>query len=140
MKIEIAKKRLQYANITTFGYSDVGDFTMLTESRDWWQNYYVGDFFHYVGDFKCINLILLNRSPTSQSCYQHISSPTSVITSVGARPDENIPYFKNFLNFSFSMTFNKMVPYLWLIIYEFWRNRPIILKRYRQDISNETHL
>ena len=63
-----------------------------------------------------------------------------LLTSVGARPDENIPYFKNFLNFSFSMTFNKMVPYLWLIIYEFWRNRPIILKRYRQDISNETHL
>ena len=30
--------------------------------------------FHYVGDF----LNIQNRSPTSQTCYQHIWSPTSV--------------------------------------------------------------
>ena len=31
-------------------------------------------FFRYVGDF----LNVLNRSPTSQTCHQHIWSPTSV--------------------------------------------------------------
>ena len=36
---------------------------------------YVGDFFRYAGDF----LNVLNRSPTSQTCHQHIWSPTSVI-------------------------------------------------------------
>ena len=30
--------------------------------------------FHYVGDF----LNVLNRSPTSQTCHQHVWSPTSV--------------------------------------------------------------
>ena len=52
----------------------VGDFMMVTDFRCWWQNHYVGDFFRYVGD----SSNLLNRSPTSQSCHQHIWSPTSV--------------------------------------------------------------
>ena len=34
----------------------------------------VGDFFRYVGDFQSV----LNRTPTSQTCHQHIWSPTSV--------------------------------------------------------------
>ena len=52
----------------------VGDFMMMTDFRCWWQNHYIGDFFRYVGDF----LNVLNRSPTSQTCHQHIWSPTSV--------------------------------------------------------------
>ena len=52
----------------------VGDFMMVTDSRCWWQNNYVGDFFRCVGDF----LNVLNRSPTSQTCHQHTWSPTSV--------------------------------------------------------------
>ena len=52
----------------------VGDFMMATDFRCWWQNHYVGDLFRYVGDF----LNVLNRSPTSQTCHQHIWSPTSV--------------------------------------------------------------
>ena len=47
---------------------------MVTDFRSWWQNHYVGDFFRNVGDF----LNVLNRSPTSQICHQHIWSPTSV--------------------------------------------------------------
>ena len=47
---------------------------MVTDFRCWWQNHYVGDFFRYVGDF----LNVFNRSPTSQTCHQHIWSPTSV--------------------------------------------------------------
>ena len=47
---------------------------MVTDFRCWWQNHYVGDFFRYVSDF----LNVLNRSPTSQTCHQHIWSPTSV--------------------------------------------------------------
>ena len=48
------------------GDSDVGDnvmlvFMMVTDSRCWWQNHDVGDFFRYVGDF----FNVLNRSPTS---------------------------------------------------------------------------
>ena len=35
----------------------------------------VGDFLRYVGD---ILTNILNRSPTSQTCQQHIWSPTSV--------------------------------------------------------------
>ena len=46
---------------------------MVTDFGCRWQNYYVGDFFRYVGDF----LNVLNRSPTSQTCHQHIWSPTS---------------------------------------------------------------
>ena len=46
----------------------------MTYLRCWWQNHYVGDFFRYVGDF----LNVLNRSPTSQTCHQHIWSPTSI--------------------------------------------------------------
>ena len=57
-----------------FGDSDVGDFMMVTGLRCWWQNHYVGDLFRYVGDF----LNALNRSSTSQTCHQHIWSPTSV--------------------------------------------------------------
>ena len=52
----------------------IGDFMMVTDFRCWWQNHYVGDFFLYVGDF----LNVLNRSPTPQTCHQHIWSPTSV--------------------------------------------------------------
>ena len=52
----------------------VGDFMMVTDFRYWWQNHYVGDFFRYIGDF----LNVLNRSPTSQTCHQHIWSPSSV--------------------------------------------------------------
>ena len=47
---------------------------MVTYFRCWWQNHYVGDFFRYVGDF----LNILNRSLTSQTCHQHIWSPTSI--------------------------------------------------------------
>ena len=47
---------------------------IVTDLRSWWQNYYVGDFFRYVGDF----LNVSNRSPTSQTYHQHIWSPTSV--------------------------------------------------------------
>ena len=39
----------------------VSDFMMVTDSRCWWQNHYVGDFFRYVSDSSS----LLNRSPTS---------------------------------------------------------------------------
>ena len=52
----------------------VVDFMMVTDFRCWLPNHYVGDFFRYVGDF----LKVLNRSPTSQTCHQHIWSPTSV--------------------------------------------------------------
>ena len=47
----------------------VGDFMMVTDFRCRWQNRYVCDF-----------LNVLNRSPTSQTCHQHICSPTSVTT------------------------------------------------------------
>ena len=43
--------------------------------------HHVGDFFRYVGDF----LNVLNRSPTSQTCHQHIWSPTSV-TNIDVTP------------------------------------------------------
>ena len=52
----------------------VGHFMMVTDLRCWWQNHYVGDFVRYVGDFPNV----LNRSSTSQTCHQHIWSPTSV--------------------------------------------------------------
>ena len=73
------------------GDSDVGDIVMLvTDFGCWWQNNYVGDFFRYVDDI----LNVLNRSPTSQTCHQHIWSPTSV-TNIDvteffrhSRPDE----------------------------------------------------
>ena len=52
----------------------VGDFMMVTDLRSWWQNHYVGDFFRYVGDI----LNELNRSPTSQTCHQHIWSPNGL--------------------------------------------------------------
>ena len=56
------------------GDSDVGDFVMATDLRCWWQNHYAGDFFRYIDNF----LNVLNRLPTSQTCHQHIWSPTSV--------------------------------------------------------------
>ena len=52
----------------------VGYFMTVTDFKCWWQNHYIADFFHYVGDF----LNVLNRSPTSQTCHQHIWSPTFV--------------------------------------------------------------
>ena len=52
----------------------VDDFMMVTDFRCWCQNHYVDDLFRYVGDF----LNVLNRSRTSQTCHQHIWSPTSV--------------------------------------------------------------
>ena len=54
----------------------VGDFMMATDLRCCWRNHYGGDFFRYVGDF----LNVLIHSPTSQTCHQHIWSPTSVTT------------------------------------------------------------
>ena len=45
----------------------VGDFMMVTGLRCWLQN-------HYVGDFPNV----LNRSPTTKTCHQHLWSPTSV--------------------------------------------------------------
>ena len=47
---------------------------LMTDFRFWWQNHYVGNFFRYVDDF----LNVLIRSPTSQTCHQHIWSQTSV--------------------------------------------------------------
>ena len=65
------------------GDSDVGDFIMATDLRYWWQSYYVGDFFRYVGDFSSMfiksAISILNRSPISFTCHLHILSPTSVI-------------------------------------------------------------
>ena len=60
----------------------VGDFMMVTDSRCWWQNHSVGDFFRYVCDFR----YTLNQSPTSKTCHQHIWSPTSV-TNIDVTPD-----------------------------------------------------
>ena len=51
---------------------------MMTDFRCRWQNHYGGDFFRYVGNF----LNVLNRSPTSQTCHQHIWSPTSVTVKI----------------------------------------------------------
>ena len=41
---------------------------------------YVGEFFRYVGFFQCMKSVtnILSRSPTFQTCHQHIWSPTSV--------------------------------------------------------------
>ena len=47
---------------------------MVTDLRCWQQKDYAGDFFRYVGDF----LNVLIRSPTSQTCHQHIWSTISV--------------------------------------------------------------
>ena len=60
--------------VTSLGDSDVGEFMMVTDLRCWWRNHYVGDIFLYVGDFPNV----LYRSPTSQTCHQHIWSTTSV--------------------------------------------------------------
>ena len=54
----------------------VGDFMMGTYFRCWWQNHYVGDFFHYVGDF----LNVLNRSPTSWIGHQHLKLITNALS------------------------------------------------------------
>ena len=67
-------RRRKSATNCTQGDSDVGDFMMVTDFRCWWHNHYVDDFFRYVDDF----LNVLNRSLTSQTCHQHIWSPTSV--------------------------------------------------------------
>ena len=52
---------------------------MSTDFRCWWQNHYVGDFSLCWWFPQCIELItsILIRSPTSQTCRQHIWSPTS---------------------------------------------------------------
>ena len=58
------------------GDIDVGDTAMLltvTDLRCWWRNR-VADFFHLVGDL----LNVLNWSPISQTCHQHICCPTSL--------------------------------------------------------------
>ena len=69
------------------GDSDVGDIVMLvTDLRCWWQNHYVGDF-----------LNVLNRSTTSQTCRQHIWSPTSVT---------NIDVTKSFVFHKFDMSYD----------------------------------
>ena len=56
------------------GYNDVGDKFMLETTFCWWQ-------FEEVSDKSlCRGLFCeVNRSPTSRSCYQHESSPTSII-------------------------------------------------------------
>ena len=56
----------------------------------------VGDFFSYVGDF----LNVLNRSPTSQTCHQHIWSLTSVTNidvtvKINISPEDSSLSFKN---------------------------------------------
>ena len=69
---------------TCKGDSDVGGIVMfvmiVTDLRCWWQNHYVGDFFRCWWFSQCIKSVtnILNRSPTSQTCHQHIWSPTSV--------------------------------------------------------------
>ena len=40
---------------------------MVTVLSIWWPNHYAGDFYK-----------VKNRSPTSQTCHRHISSPTSI--------------------------------------------------------------
>ena len=52
---------------------------LVTDSRCWWQIQYVGNYLHYVGYFSMYQtIIILDGSPTSQNCHQHISSPTSL--------------------------------------------------------------
>jgi len=71
----LTKWCVQFLFSINIGDSDVGDIIMMViDFRCWWQNHYVGEFFRYVGDF----LNVLNRSPTSQPCHQHIWSPTSM--------------------------------------------------------------
>ena len=58
-------------SMNLIGYSDVGDFMILTDLRCWWQNHYVGNISLYWRFF-----YVLNWWPT---CHQYISSHTSVI-------------------------------------------------------------
>ena len=44
---------------------------LVTDLRCWWRNHYVDDISRYAGVFQC-------HSKFSQTCHQHISSPTSV--------------------------------------------------------------
>ena len=41
---------LSLDGLESLGYSDVGDFMIMTDLRCWWQNHDVAEFF-YVGDF-----------------------------------------------------------------------------------------
>ena len=74
IKFQYLKFKKSYYGVVNCVDSDVGDiimlvtFMMVTDYRCWWQNHYTRDFFHYVGDF----LNVLNRSPSSQTCHQHI--------------------------------------------------------------------
>ena len=65
--------RILYGWQWCWWYRYVGDFMMVTDLRCWWQNHYVGDFFHYVGDF----LNVLNRSSTSWIGHQHLKLVTN---------------------------------------------------------------
>ena len=42
-------------SIAKVGYSDVGNFMMVTDLRCWCQNEYFSEFFHYVGIFNVFN-------------------------------------------------------------------------------------
>ena len=58
----------------------VGDFMMVTDLRCWWQNHYRGLFslcWWFSQWFKSVTNIL-NRSSASQTCRQHVWSPTSI--------------------------------------------------------------
>ena len=63
---------------------DVGDFTLMKIFGDEWQNFHIDDIFWcwcptlLLKDRECWWQKRLKPSPTSQSCCQHISSPTSV--------------------------------------------------------------
>ena len=84
----------------TYWHFYVGDFTMVTDLRCWWQNHYFGDFFRYVGDF----LNVLNRSPTSQTCHQHIWSLTSV-TNINVIPTSRLSLRSCLGSYMWSLTF-----------------------------------
>ena len=57
----------------------VGGFMMVTDFRCWWQNHFCV-FWLFLLCWWFFNV--LNWSPTSQTCHQHIWSPTSVINIV----------------------------------------------------------
>ena len=53
----------------------IGEFLMVTDFKCWWQNFLLCCWFS-----QCIKSVIriLNRSPTTQTCHQHIWLPTSV--------------------------------------------------------------
>ena len=103
----------------------VGDFMMVTVYRCWWQNHNACDFFRYIGDF----LNVLNRSPTSQTCHQHILSPISVtnidITQISSKL--SVCNIHSFVNGKFNSLIHysrmkvNMFDWVWLV-YEWCRS------------------